>query len=137
MTITNEDGDVVEYTPDFMRYRCEQMGVKTVPVMWKGVIPYTVDDIGSAIPGHRIMLREGENAGDWIKGVAEQYYDGPDPVGKTHVREGVVVRIVNRPKFCAYKHKNWYFKALEGIVKVEAEVPDMEEAESVIENDAE
>ena len=39
MTMTNEDGDVVEYTPDFMRYRCEQMGVKTVPVMWKGVIP--------------------------------------------------------------------------------------------------
>jgi len=39
MTMTNEDGDVVEYTPDFMRYRCEQMGVKTVPVMWKGIIP--------------------------------------------------------------------------------------------------
>lgn len=44
---------------------------------------------------------------------------------------GVVVRIINRPKFCAYKHKNWFFKALEGIVKVEAEAPDMEEAESV------
>ena len=36
MTMTNEDGDVVEYTPDFMRYRCEQMGAKCVPVMWKG-----------------------------------------------------------------------------------------------------
>ena len=32
MTMTNEEGFVVEYTPDFMRYRCEQMGVKTVPV---------------------------------------------------------------------------------------------------------
>ena len=63
--------------------------------------------------------------------IAEQYYDGPDPIGKTHVREGVVIRIVNRPKFCAYKHKNWFFKALEGIVKVEAEVPDMEEMEYV------
>lgn len=30
MTMTNEDGDVVEYPPDFMRYRCEQMGVKCV-----------------------------------------------------------------------------------------------------------
>jgi hypothetical protein len=48
-----------------------------------------------------------------------------------------VVRIINRPKFAAYKHKNWCFKALEGIVKVEAEAPDMEEAESIIENDAE
>ena len=113
MTMTNEDGDTVEYTPDFMRYRCEQMGVKTVPVMWKGVIP----DVSTSY------------AGEWIKDVAEQYYDGPDPIGKTHVREGVVVRILNRPKFCAYKHKNWSFKALEGIVKVEAEAPDMEEAQ--------
>ncbi len=136
MTMTNEDGDVVEYTPDFMRYRCEQMGVKTVPVLWKGTIPYTVDDIGSAIPGHRIMLKEGENAGDWIKGVAEQYYDGPDPIGKAHIREGVVVRIINRPKFCAYKHKNWFFKALEGIVKIEAEAPDMEEADGQVEENS-
>ena len=116
MTMTNEDGDVVEYTPDFMRYRCEQMGVKTVPVMWNGRIPYG---------GHEA------NPGEWIKNKAEEFYDGPDPVGKTHVREGVVVRILNRPKFCAYKHKNWSFKALEGIVKVEAEAPDMEEADGI------
>ena len=116
MTMTNEDGDVVEYTPDFMRYRCAQMGVKTVPVMWKGVIP-------TVSPSY---------AGEWIKDVAEEYYDGPDPIGKTHVREGVVVRILNRPKFCAYKHKNWFFKALEGIVKVEAEAPDMEEADGEV-----
>jgi hypothetical protein len=131
MTMTNEDGDVVEYTPDFMRYRCEQMGAKTVPVLWKGTIPYTMDDIESPIPGHRIVLEEGENAGEWIKDVAEQYYDGPDPIGKTHIREGVVVRIVNRPKFCAYKHKNFAFKCLEGIIKAEAEAPDMEEAEDI------
>lgn len=119
MTMTNEDGFVVEYTPDFMRYRCEQMGVKCVPVFDKFTIPAK-----NKKPGEYVMAR------------AEKYYDGPDPVGKTHIREGVVVRIVNRPKFCAYKHKNWYFKALEGIVKVEAETPDIEEAESV-ENDTE
>ena len=39
MTMTNEDGHIVEYSPDYMRYRCEQMGVKTVPVLWKGYIP--------------------------------------------------------------------------------------------------
>lgn len=116
MTMTNEDGDVVEYTPDFMRYRCEQMGAKTVPVLWRGTIPYTMDDIESPIPDHRIVLREGESAGEWIKRVAEQYYDGPDPIGKTHVREGVVVRILNRPKFCAYKHKNYLFKMISGII---------------------
>ena len=123
MTMTNEDGAVVEYTPDFMRYRCEQMGVKTVPVMWKGIIP--------AHTGDAAAIRLGQDAGAWIKEKAEQYYDGPDPIGKTHIREGVVVRIVNRPKFCAYKHKNFSFKVLEGIIKDTAAAPDMEEAQEI------
>ena len=135
MTMTNEDGFTVEYTPDFMRYRCEQMGVKTVPVLWRGTIPITTDDIESDIPGRRIMMKDGQNAGEWIKDIAEWYYDGPDPIGKTHIREGVVVRIINRPTFAAYKHKNWFFRALEGIVKVEAEAPDMEEAQDVSDSD--
>ncbi len=118
MTMTNEDGNIVEYTPNFMRYRCELMGVKTVPVMWKGYVDETID-----------WNDGGMTAGEWVKAKAEEFYDGPDPIGKTHVREGVVIRILNRPKFCAYKHKNWYFKALEGIVKVDAEAPDLEEAE--------
>lgn len=113
MTMTNEDGAVVEYSPDFMRYRCEQMGVKTVPVMWKGVIP--------AHTGDAAAIRLGQGAGAWIKEKAEQYYDGPDPIGKTHVREGVVVRILNRPKFTAYKHKNHNFKMLSGIAIEQAE----------------
>ena len=125
MTMTNEDGNIVEYTPNFMRYRCEQMGVKTVPVFWKGTIPTHTGD--------EAAIRLGQDAGAWIKDKAEEFYDGPDPIGKTHVREGVVVRIINKPKFCAYKHKNWYFKALEGIVKIEAEAPDMEEADSLTE----
>ena len=105
MTMTNEDGNVVEYTPDFMRYRCEQMGVKTVPVFWKGYADETID-----------WNDAGMTAGEWVKAKAEEFYDGPDPIGKTHVREGVVVRIINRPKFCAYKHKNWLFKYVSGII---------------------
>ena len=127
MTMTNEDGDTVEYTPDFMRYRCEQMGAKTVPVFWKGDIPEypaTADD-------------DTVSPGDWIKNVAEKFYDGPDPIGKTHIREGVVCRIINRPKFAAYKHKNFAFKVLEGIIKETADAPDMEEAEALIEEENE
>ena len=119
MTMTNEDGNIVEYTPDFMRYRCEQMGVKTVPVFAKVILP------------SEEYFDDEHPVGEYVKAMAEQYYDGPDPIGKTHIREGVVVRILNKPKFCAYKHKNWYFKALEGIVKVEAEAPDMEEADGL------
>ena len=123
MTMTNEDGDVVEYTPDFMRYRCEQMGVKTVPVMWRGFIP--AEEIFTGVSC------ELTDPGEFIKDKAEEFYDGPDPIGKTHIREGVVVRILKRPKFCAYKHKNFAFKVLEGIIKDTADAPDMEEAQDV------
>ena len=122
MTMTNEDGFVVEYTPDFMRYRCEQMGVKCVPVLWKGTIPQNPASAEDPTI----------TAGEWIKNVAERFYDGPDPIGKTHIREGVVVRILNRPKFAAYKHKNFAFKVLEGIIKETAEAPDMEEADGQV-----
>jgi hypothetical protein len=125
MTMTNPDGEVVEYTPDFMRYRCEQMAVKTVPVFAKAILNeesrFAIND-DSTEPG---------DLGAYVMKMAELFYDGPDPVGKTHVREGVVVRIINRPKFAAYKHKNFSFKVLEGIAKVDAEAPDMEEAQDV------
>ncbi|MDD5021839.1 MAG: hypothetical protein PHR82_06920 [Endomicrobiaceae bacterium] len=127
MTITNEDGFVVEYTPDFMRYRCEQMGVKTVPVFWKGFIPDVENDT--------VVVYGLETTGKWITALAEQYYDGADPIGKTHVREGIVARIINRPKFCAYKHKNFSFKVLEGIIKEDAEAPDVEEAQEVVQDE--
>ena len=119
MTMTNEDGDVVEYTPDFMRYRCEQMGVKTVPVFWKGTIPKY-----EFLNGEHNITDEEFTSGDWIKGMAELYYDGPDPIGKTHIREGVVVRILNRPKFTAYKHKNFEFKVMSGIISENIEATD-------------
>ena len=110
MTMTNEDGFVVEYTPDFMRYRCEQIGVKTVPVFEKFTIPVECKD-----------------PGEYVQTKAEKYYDGPDPVGKTHVREGVVCRILNRPKFTAFKHKNFSFRVISGIAKDNANIDSMSE----------
>ena len=137
MTMTNEDGFVVEYTPDFMRYRCEQMGVKCVPVFFKGTIPQFADIMyvdkndNDRPDADEIVYTRKIDAGEWVMKMAERFYDGTDPIGKTHIREGVVVRILNRPKFAAYKHKNFAFKVLEGIAKVNAEAPDMEEAQEV------
>lgn len=118
MTFTNEDGDVVEYSPHYTRYRCMQMGVKSVPMFWVGFIP-DEEELG------------GKTAGEWILAKAEEYYDGADPIDSTHVREGVVVRLINKPSFTAYKHKNFSFKVLEGILKAEAVEPDMEEMQDV------
>lgn len=133
MTMVNEDGYVVEYTPDFMRYRCEQMGIKTVPVFSKFTIPTShhvdVFNDGSVVEEYEV------DAGEIVKSTAEQYYDGPDPIGKTHVKEGVVVRIINRPKFTAYKHKNFEFKVLEGLIKDTADTPDIEESDGMEDNE--
>lgn len=109
MTITNEDGDIVEYPPDFMRYRCEQMGVKCVPVLHRFIIPAYIQ------PSYDTASITEVNAGEYVKHEAQRLYDGADPVDSRHIREGVVVRITNKPKFCAYKHKNFNFKCLSGI----------------------
>lgn len=113
MTMTNEDGFVVEYSPDFMRYRCEQMGVKCVPVFEHCFVPNAPHPEYEEITGFNFT-------GEFVKKLAERYYDGADPIGKTHVREGVVVRILNRPKFTAYKHKNFSFKCLSNIISEQA-----------------
>ena len=132
MTMTNEDGEVVEYTPDFMRYRCEQMGVKTVPVFGKGTLSsdrlhFTASDGYD----HDYLIGDG-TLGDMVMKCAEDFYSGTDPVGKTHIREGVVVRIINRPKFAAVKHKNFEFKVLEGIISEKLASSTEEVAEDVL-----
>ena len=123
MTFKNEDGHEVDYTPDYVRYRCEQMGCKSVPVFETFIIP----ERSKCRSASRHIISPGE----YVMERAEKYYDGPDPIGKTHVREGVVVRIINRPRFAAMKHKNWFFRCLEGLVKAEASAPDMEEAQDI------
>ena len=129
MTMTNEDGEVVEYTPDQMRHRCMYMGVKTVPVHWYGFIPDEEIFTGASC--------EYTDPGQFVLAKAEEFYDGEEPIDPTHIREGVVVRIINRPTFAAYKHKNFQFKVLEGIIKESAEAPDMEEADGLDEEGTE
>lgn len=114
MTMTNDDGYVVELPWEQVQLECEKMGVECVPLFDKFIFT-TWDDLMERV---------------------EKYYDGVDPIGKTHVREGIVVRIDNRPSFTAYKHKNFNFKVLEGIIKDTADAPDMEEAEELVGDEA-
>lgn len=114
MTMTNPDGVVVELPWEQVQIEAEKLGVKCVPTFDKFLYTTWED----------LMQR------------VEKYYDGADPIGRTHIREGVVVRIDNREKFTAYKHKNFYFKCLEGIIKDHSDTPDIEEAEELIVDDA-
>ena len=125
MTMVNEDGDVVEYSPAQIKERCEQMGIHTVMEFETFIIPKEMrklDDNGDIV---------NMTAGEYVLRMVEKYFDGPDPIGKTHVREGVVARILNRSNFAVYKHKNFSFKVLEGIAKDEATAPDIEEAQEI------
>lgn len=109
MNITNEDGYIVEYSQDLIKSRCEEMNLNMVPELDRFI--YTTDE--------DLMQR------------VEKYYDGTDPIGKTHIREGVVLRIENSKTFKAFKHKNIWFKILEGIIKTDANAPDMEEIQEI------
>lgn len=107
MSMTMSNGDVFEYPTWLAQQRCEEMGIKFVPVFTQ-------------------LIFEGiENLDEWVNDLIE----GEDPIGKTHIKEGVVVRIENRSKFIAYKHKSFSFKLLEGIIK-DAGISDIEEDES-------
>ena len=121
MILTTEEGHVVEYSPDYMRYRCKQMGIKTVPVFEKFYIPNEEE-----------LNALGVSAGEYVKEIVNKYLNTePDPIGKTHIKEGVVVRIINRPKFAAYKDKVFEFKVIEGLIKSAASAPDIEEADGL------
>jgi hypothetical protein len=111
MTMTNEDGYVVEYPWSLVKLRCEQMGIKYFPEFDNFVFT-TIEDLMERV---------------------NTYTDGLDPIGKSHLREGIVVRIENKEKFSAFKNKSFNFKVLEGIIKSD-DVLDMEEAESIEEN---
>ena len=108
MTMTNEDGHVVEYPWELVKLRCEQMSVKHCPELEKFIFT-TTDDLLQRVNSHE---------------------SGADPIGKTHIREGVIVRIEGKEKFTALKQKNFEFKVLEGIIKAD-DILDIEEEESM------
>lgn len=112
--ITSENG-AREWTPDEITEWCKKAGVKRVPVIENFKFT-TVEDLQNRINKY--------------------FEDLTDPIGLTHIKEGVVIRIVNRRTFTAYKSKTYEFKVLEGIVKEQANAPDMEEAEDCLDNNS-
>jgi hypothetical protein len=116
MTMTSDEGVVTEYPTWYVKLRCEQMGINFVPILDQFIFT-TEEDMMTRVN----LILDGEDGTGMVA----------DPIGKTHILEGVVLRIENRAKFTAYKHKNWFFKVLESIVKDEALEPDIEEAEEL------
>lgn len=108
--ITSNNGEV-EWTPTMIAEWCKEAGVHQVPQIENFTFT-TVEDLQDRINKY--------------------FEDLADPIGKTHVKEGVVVRIINRLGFKAYKSKTYEFKVLEGLIKETATEADMEEAQDDI-----
>ena len=111
MTMTNEDGVVIELPTEETKLWCEKLGCKFVPILDKFLFT-TIDDLNQRV---------------------NKWLDMPDEIDSRHVAEGVVARIDNRTKFTAFKRKSFAFKVLEGIIKDTSDAPDMEEAEELVE----
>lgn len=112
MTYTSPEGMVIEYPWDFVKLRAEQMGFEVVPELERFI--YTTQE-------------------DFMARI-ENYMDIPSTIDSRHIIEGVVVRALNAPnRFVVAKEKSFNFKVLESIIKVDAEVPDIEEAEELVE----
>ena len=113
MTATTADGTVVELPWETVKVWCDKLGVKHVPDLEKFIYT-TPEDLKERANKHLSNMPA-------------------DEIGKTHVAEGVVVRIDNSSTFTAYKDKVFEFKVIEGIAKDTSDVPDMEEAEELFE----
>lgn len=90
--ITSENG-AKEWTPDEITEWCKKAGVKRVPVIENFKFT-TVEDLQNRINKY--------------------FEDLTDPIGLTHIKEGVVIRIVNRRTFTAFKSKTFEFRVLSG-----------------------
>lgn len=71
------------------------------------------------------------SVGDLNNRIDKYFEDLHDPVGKDHIKEGVVIRIYSKPVWEAYKQKTFAFRCIESLIKDTAEKPDMEEAQEI------
>ena len=110
MTYTTPEGVVIEYPWDLVKMRAEQMNFETVPELERFI--YTTEE-------------------DFLARIAK-YEDIPSTIDPSHIIEGVVIRKMNGVRFDVAKDKSFNFKVLENIIKVDAEMPDMEEIEEEI-----
>lgn len=113
MTYTSLDGNVIEYPWSLVKRRCEEMGLDYVKDLDRFIYT-TKEDLYERI---------------------DKWLDIDDPIGRTHINEGVVVRLEDRPTFTAFKKKSYAFKVLEGIIKENADAPDIEEAQEIEEGE--
>lgn len=102
---TTPDGEKFDLSWERLKKRCEELGVKHVPEF--EILTFTSEE--------DLRIR------------TAKYIEGCDVIDPSHPREGVCVRIESGMEMRIFKDKSFTFKLLEGIVKEDDSVIDMEE----------
>ncbi len=102
------EGFLIDLAWEDVKKRCIELGVKHVPEICP---PFIYD-------GNVEKLRE----------FVESVSDGESSIDKSHIREGVCVRVDGNINLQTYKNKGFQFKVLEGIIKDNDNYIDMEES---------
>ena len=109
MTKTDDEGNTIEYTYDYIKLRAEQMGAKVVPEFERFI--YTTQE-------------------DMMERV-NKYLEGCSTIDSRHTREGIVLRADGMNKYKVAKIKSYIFSVLEGLIKEDAVEADIEEAQDL------
>ncbi len=113
ITRTDRFGNYVEYSWPQVKARCKELGLEFVP----------------ECETLKFCNKQSYQFSNNLQGAVDYYIEGPSLIDSTHIREGVVLR-VEPPEGKPYwlKSKSMTFKILEGILKEQDDVVDMEEA---------
>jgi hypothetical protein len=125
MTLTNEDGQSIDYTWDDVVKRCNEIGVKYVPHVRTLTFEQLVYESPTGSNDRDIR--------DHFSKIVESLGSGASVLDARHIKEGVCVRIEGGINNRTYKFKSFEFKVLEGIIK-DSGVVDTEEAQDTIES---
>jgi hypothetical protein len=128
MTLTNEDGQSVDYSWDDVVARAKEIGVKTVPHFYTGSWGDVELDYRNqhAIPqGTEVDDRD---VREHFSKIVESLGSGPSALDVRHIKEGVCVRIEGGLHNKTFKFKSFEFKVLEQIIK-DHNIVDPEEAQ--------
>ena len=125
ITMTNEDGTSIDLPWNAMVARCEALGVRHVPLLFKGTVR---ECAYMNVSSPSSPIRIDEDLLIRFKQVVDNFVIGESTIDPSHIREGVVVKVEGSMCPKAYKHKSFEFKVLEGIVNPDtASTDQMEE----------
>jgi hypothetical protein len=108
IVMTNEDGIQTELSWEQVKRRCKELNIPTVPEV---IAPFVYDGDSKA-----------------LRALCEKLSVGPSLLDKTHIREGVCIRVESASMFTIAKLKNFTFLELESNQKDDDTVVDIEEA---------